>query len=106
MSNSWLRLAYNASKRPNGGVYIEDRGGPNTGERMSVDHNTFLGPEPQEACEHRGNVWHIWQGGTNNTVTHNLVWGESRSRPQTNPISPIFENCYEGSVGACGPTGP
>ena len=84
-----VTVAYNLFKEVS---YHYIQGGADNNEGMSVDHNTFLGPEPQPACEHHDNVWQIWQGGKNSSFTHNLVWGESQSSPQTNPISLIFEN--------------
>ena len=84
-----VTVAYNLFKEVS---YHYIQGGAENREGMAVEHNTFLGPEPQVSCEHHDNVWQIWQGGVNNSFSHNLVWGESQSSPQTDPITLIFEN--------------
>ena len=89
-----LVVAYNLFKEISF-HYIQ--GGSPGPEGMRVEYNTFLGPEPQVSCEHHDNVWQIWQGGENNSFSHNLVLGESHASPQTNPIDLIFENGAGGS---------
>ncbi len=57
---------------------------------VTVDHNLFEGPIPADrlSCTHL-NVWQIWDGGSNDTFTNNIVKGKPGSPAAVTPI--LFE---------------
>jgi hypothetical protein len=76
--------------------YIQGGG---TALGMTVDHNLFEGPIPSDrlGCTHL-NVWQIWNGGSNNTFSNNVVRGAPGSPAAVTPI--LFETGPGG--GTCG----
>jgi hypothetical protein len=68
--------------------YIQ--GGGVGAEGVTVDHNLFEGPIPADrlSCTHL-NVWQIWDGGSNDTFSNNVVRGTPGAPAAVTPI--LFE---------------
>jgi hypothetical protein len=68
--------------------YIQ--GGGVGAEGVTVDHNLFEGPIPADrlSCTHL-NVWQIWDGGSNDTFSNNVVRGTRGAPAAVTPI--LFE---------------
>jgi Right handed beta helix region len=68
--------------------YIQ--GGASGTAGVTVEHNLFEGPIPADrlSCTHL-NVWQIWDGGSNDTFSNNIVRGKPGSPAAVTPI--LFE---------------